>query len=407
MNFGTKFNLFVLSGSHSVNSVYNRMLTPVLPLILSDFNLSYSQVGLIVSAYAAGNFVFQYPISFAADYTGRRRTVLVFSLLMNSLPVIFMGFADTYGFLLFLVFLSGVGSSAYHPAAVALVAREIPGRRGLGLGLFKAGGDFGSVFTPLVVAWLTGVLSDDWRTAAQWMVLPGLIWVVLVAVRFKDSAPSIESSGRAGQSNFLGLMLSNGLELFRNRTLALLMVLSSCRVMCLRGMIAFIPLLLAEGFGYDTAGVGWIMTAYFIFGTGSSILQGILSGRFEHTSFIIGMMMAGTLAFALIPLSGSVWMLFPVLALLASSIGPTQGPILAVTTEAVGDKNQASSVGLLYTMNEVSGMISPFVGGLIAQKIGLQRAFFFYSVIALLATGASVLLHWWTRELQRREIARP
>jgi MFS family permease len=171
------------------------------------------------------------------------------------------------------------------------------------------------------------------------------------------------------------------------------MVLSSCRVMCLRGMIAFIPLLLAEQFGYDTAGVGWIMTVYFIFGTGSSIIQGKISDRFQHTTFIVGMMVAGTVAFALIPLSDSVWMLFPVLALLASSLGPSQGPILAVTTETAGEKNYASSVGLLYTMNEVSGMISPFVGGLIAQKVGLQRAFFFFAATALAGTVASVLVH--------------
>ncbi len=363
MNFGTKFNLFVLSGSHSVNSIYNRLLAPVLPLIVADFNLSYSQVGLIVSAYAAGNFVFQYPISFAADYTGRRRSVLVFSLLMNSLPFIFMVFADSYGLLLFLVFLSGVGSSAYHPAAVALVAREVPSRRGLGMGLFKAGGDFGSVYTPALVAWLTVALSGNWRVAAQWMVLPGVLWAVLIAARFKDSAPSSDPTGQVAKSNFLGLLLSNFLELIKNRALTLLMVLSSCRVMCLRGMIAFLPLLLAEQFGYDTGGVGWILTVYFMFGTGSSIVQGVISGRFEHTAFIVGMMAAGTLAFALIPLSGSVWMLFPVLALLASSIGPSQGPILAVTTEAAGVKNQASSVGLLYTMNEIAGMVSPFVGG--------------------------------------------
>ena len=108
-----------------------------------------------------------------------------------------MGFADTYGALLFLVFLSGVGSSAYHPVAVALVAREVPDQRGFGLGLFKAGGDLGSVFTPAVVAWLTVLMSDDWRTAAQWMVLPGLVWVVLVALRFKDTAPSSEPLDRA------------------------------------------------------------------------------------------------------------------------------------------------------------------------------------------------------------------
>ncbi len=384
MNFGNKFNLFVLTGSHSVNSVYNRLLTPVLPLIVLDFGLTYAETGLIVSAYAAGNGLFQFPISFAADYTGRRRSVLVFSLLMNSLPVLFIGFADTYALLLFLVFLSGIGSSAYHPAAVALVAREVPDQRGFSLGLFKAGGDLGSVFTPVIVAWLAVALSS-WRMAAQWFVLPGVLWALLIWLRFRDTPVSRGPLRQAAKSTFG--------ELIRNRPLTLLLLLSSCRVMCLRGMIAFVPLLLAEQYGFNTVWVGWILTVYFIFGTGSSILQGRISDRFKHTSFIVGMMIVGTLALALLPLAFSVWMLFPVLILLASSLGPSQGPILAVTTEIVGEKHHASSVGLLYTMNEVAGTISPFVGGLIAQVVGLQRSFFFFAAIGLIGTAASVLVH--------------
>ena len=165
MNFSSSFKLFVLTGSHSVNSVYNRVLTPVLPLIVMDFDLNYAQVGLIVTAYSIGNSLFQFPISFAADYTGRRRLVVISSLIVNALPVFFFGWAWSYSIVLFLVFLSGIGGSAFHPSAVAMVAEVAPKRRGYAMGLFKAGGDFGSVFTPAIVGWLAVVLSS-WRTAA-------------------------------------------------------------------------------------------------------------------------------------------------------------------------------------------------------------------------------------------------
>ena len=166
MNLGTSSRIYLLSATHAVNSVYNRVLTPVLPLIVADFGLSYSQVGLIASAYAAGNSLFQFPISFAADYTGRRRTVLIFSLVLNAVPVLLYGWVPGYSLLLLLVFVSGIGSSAYHPSAVALVAEESPERRGFAMGIFKAGGDFGSVITPAAVGWLAVSLAS-WRAAAQ------------------------------------------------------------------------------------------------------------------------------------------------------------------------------------------------------------------------------------------------
>ncbi|MBT3821148.1 MAG: MFS transporter, partial [Nitrospinaceae bacterium] len=117
MNFSSRFKIFILAGSHSVNSVYNRVLTPVLPLIVMDFDLSYAQAGLIVTAYSVGNSLFQFPISFAADYTGRRRLVVISSLIVNALPVFFFGWAWSYSLLIFLVFLSGLGCSGFHPSA--------------------------------------------------------------------------------------------------------------------------------------------------------------------------------------------------------------------------------------------------------------------------------------------------
>ncbi|MEE9276541.1 MAG: MFS transporter, partial [bacterium] len=106
---GNRLNIFILASSHSINSLYNRLLTPLIPLIVIEFGLSYAQAGLILSTYAVANSLFQFPISFAADYTGRRRTILALSILINALPVIFYGLASTYTLLLLLVFVSGLG----------------------------------------------------------------------------------------------------------------------------------------------------------------------------------------------------------------------------------------------------------------------------------------------------------
>ena len=384
MNLGTSSRIYLLSATHAANSVYNRVLTTVFPLIMADFGLSYSQVGLIASAYAAGNSLFQFPISFAADYTGRRRTVLIFSLVLNALPVLLYGWVPGYSLLLLLVFLSGIGSSAYHPSAVALVAEESPERRGFAMGIFKAGGDFGSVITPAAVGWLAVSLAS-WRTAAQIFVFPGLIAGFLVWMYLRDTPVERGPIRQEAKSTIWALL--------RNRAMIAMLLLSSCRVMVLRGFITFIPLLLVEKFGYTTSGVGWILTVYFIFGTGSSVVLGKLSDRFKYTTFIVGTMSVGTLVLALLPFAEAVWALFPLLFIMATTLGPSQGPILAVMTEMIDEKSRASSVGLLYTVNEVAATVSPFVGGLIAQQVGLQRSFFFYSALTLLATSLSVLIH--------------
>lgn len=385
MNFSSRFKILVLAGSHSVNSIYNRVLTPVLPLIVMDFDLNYAEVGLIVTAYSVGNSLFQFPISFAADYTGRRRLVVICSLIVNSLPVFFFGWAWSYSLVLFLVFLSGVGCSAYHPSAVAMVADTAPNRRGYAMGIFKAGGDFGSVFTPAIVGWLAVVLSS-WRTAAQIFVLPGLIWAALIWMVFPKETPIKRGPiGREAKSTIW--------ELFRNRALLFLLVVSSCRVMIGRGTMTFFPLLLAESFGYTTVGIGWVITIYYTFGTISSVVMGKLSDYFKNTGFIVWMLLLGTLSLALMPLPDKVWGVFGLMILLGSTLGPSQGPILSVMAEMVDDKSRASSVGLLYTTNEVAGSLSPIIGGLIAQAVGLRLSFLFYALISLIATAAGMMVH--------------
>ena len=137
MNFNA--NILIIASSHSVNSVYNRMLTPILPLIMADFGLNYAQTGLIASVYALSSSLFQLPISFLGDFTGKTRLILGLSLLFNALPAWFYGYSTTYAALLTFVFLSGLGCSAYHPAAVSMIARESPRNRGLAIGAFQGG----------------------------------------------------------------------------------------------------------------------------------------------------------------------------------------------------------------------------------------------------------------------------
>lgn len=128
--------------------------------------------------------------------------------------------------------------------------------------------------------------------------------------------------------------------------------------------------------------------------------MGKLSDRFKHTSFIVGTMAASTLALALMPLPDTAWMFFALMVALATTLGPSQGPILSVMTEMFDEKSRASSVGLLYSTNEVAGSLSPFVGGLIAQTVGLQRSFLFYAVISSIATLAGTMVYR-IRERQR------
>lgn len=377
-------NVLIIASSHAVNSVYNRMLTPILPLIMADFGLNYAQTGLIASVYALSNSLFQLPISFLGDFTGKTRLILGLSLCASALPAWFYGYSATYAALLALVFLSGLGGSAYHPAAVSMIARESPGRRGLAMGLFKAGGDFGSILTPVAMSWLT-VHLGSWRAASQYFVLPGVACALLIWLRFQDAPAKRAPMARAAKST-LG-------ELLGDRLMVLMTLLSSCRVMGLRGIMTFLPLLLAQGLGLDTIEVGWTLTGYFLVGTACAILWGKYADGRSETRLILLMMAASTLSLAFLSRTDSLVVFLGLLGLLGASLNPSQSLMLTITTGAIPEKNRTSAVGLMYTANEAASVASPFLGGLIAQAVGLRESFLFYSLLCLVATALAWRIH--------------
>ena len=377
-------SVFLLSGSHAVNSVYARVLTPILPLILLDFKLSYFETGLIVSIYSFACGIFQFPISFFADYLNRHRLILCLSLVISAIPLIFFGFLESYFVLLFLVFLSGIGSSAYHPPAVALLAREATKKLSFHMSIFKAGGDFGSIFTPVLVGWLT-VYFGDWRTAVQFFVLPGVIFSLVIWFSFTDFSREKKQLKNEVKRTFS--------QLFHNKILMLILLLSSCRVMGLRGIMTFLPIWIAESLGFNVTSIGWVLTLYFLIGTVSSIFWGKIAEGDRETLYLSLMMMIASMSLVFLSFNLSILLSFIFIILLGGTLNPTQGLILSVATKVVEEDNRASSIGLLYSVNEVGSILSPLIAGLVAEAYGVEKTFLFFSFLCFVALLVSMNIH--------------
>lgn len=378
------FNLFAIAGSHAVNAFYTQLLIPVLPLIVSEFELNYVQAGLVVTTYSVANSVFQFPLSFVSDYTRRWRTALALSLLTQALPVLLYGYAASYSLLLLFVFISGIGSAAYHPPAVALITHELPERRGFCMSLFNGGGDAGNIISPAIVGWLAVYLAS-WRLAAQFYVIPGIVWAGLIWFRFQDQAGERQPFRQAARSTFRAL--------FGNRSLMLLVALSSCRIMGYRGFMAFLPLLLAERFGYDTRGVGWLLSAYFLLGSSTAILVGRWSDERSRTKVIVVLTFLCATAMSTLSWVSAVPTLLLALFSIACILTPVPSLVLAVGTELVDERVRSSSVGMIYAFNEGASALSPLIGGLVAEALGLQMAFSFYAAMFGAGGAIAVLLH--------------
>lgn len=104
----------VLMTSHSCAS-------PVLPMLAQDFGASATEIGAVMSAFAAGRLVFNLPCGWFADRYGRR-PLMIMGPAVTTTGMIWSYLSGGLGELVAARTVAGVGSSMYMSGATAMLA---------------------------------------------------------------------------------------------------------------------------------------------------------------------------------------------------------------------------------------------------------------------------------------------
>ncbi|MBN2076397.1 MAG: MFS transporter, partial [Dehalococcoidales bacterium] len=148
--------LFLLAhfGHHGIGS----MMNPLMPMIRSDLNLSYTEVGFVTMAFALTNGLSQLPAGFIADKVGVRIMVLL-GVTGVAIGGFFIGFTSSLLWLIICLIGAALMGGGYHPAASAAISSSVKEEvRGRTLGVHLIGGTsafwiFPLIATPIAAAW--------------------------------------------------------------------------------------------------------------------------------------------------------------------------------------------------------------------------------------------------------------
>lgn len=160
--------LFAISAGHFLNDLLQSVITSVYPLLKDNYQLSFTQIGIIT-------FVFQVTASilqpFVGNYTDKHPRPYAFAVAMifSLAGVLTLAYAGGFVTILFAVFLIGIGSSIFHPEASKVAFLASGGKRGLAQSIFQLGGNGGSAVGPLLVALFVipyGQGNVSWFSAA-------------------------------------------------------------------------------------------------------------------------------------------------------------------------------------------------------------------------------------------------
>lgn len=187
----------VISFGHLLSHLYMLAIPPLFPLLRTDFNVGYIELGLTITAYAVTTGLLQTPVGFLVNRIGGQR-VLAGGLFLNALAIALTGVATQYWQLVALMLLAGAGSSVFHPADYSILNARISLKRlGRALSAHTLAGNFGFLVAPPLMVLLAALAG--WRAAVLMIGMVGM--AMAVSMLFMSSILSGEGKTRTKQAD--------------------------------------------------------------------------------------------------------------------------------------------------------------------------------------------------------------
>ena len=166
--------------AHATSHFSHLLLTPLFPVFMRDFGLSFSDVGLLMSLFFIISGTGQAVAGFVVDRFGAR-PVLFASMGLFALAAAVAATATGYGSLMVVVSLAGLGNAPFHPADFTILNQRVSdARMGYAFSAHGLTGNLGWALSPI---FLVGIASaSHWRVAYMcatvlYLVVALVLWL--------------------------------------------------------------------------------------------------------------------------------------------------------------------------------------------------------------------------------------
>lgn len=379
------FDLGIIGSTHGLSDGFASLLKPVLALIVVDLGLSTFDAGVLLSVFSVSTFLFLYPLSLLADYSGQKKTILLLGMGVAAASYFAMQWTSTFGALAVLAFLAGAGNATYHPCGTALTAERFAHRRAFAISFHSMMGNLGASIMP--VAQAAVAVAAGWRMAVAVCTLPAALLLPLVGLRFTNSAPSLHQPSPQERSEKLRQITA---LVVGNRNIVLLSVVYALTGMGTGVLTGFLALLAVEKFDLSTTAIGAALTTYYVAGVFAKPLMGFLYDRHgARLALLVPLLLSGALTVC-VAFAPWVWLFVTAVALVGAA-SPISPIILTAAADHSDQDALASSVGLIYTCYGLS-FLSPLIGGWLAEVYSLELSYTFAALLLWLGACIALLL---------------
>ncbi|MEP6970034.1 MAG: MFS transporter, partial [Betaproteobacteria bacterium] len=173
----TRFRVLgAISFSHFLNDLIQSLILAIYPLLKGEFNLSFTQIGLITLTYQITASLLQPLVGLYTDKHPKPYSLAV-GMGFTLVGLLVLSVAPNFSTVLVAAALVGTGSSIFHPESSRIARMASGGRHGLAQSIFQVGGNTGSAVGPLLAAL---IIIPHGQPAVAWFGLAALLAIVVL-----------------------------------------------------------------------------------------------------------------------------------------------------------------------------------------------------------------------------------
>lgn len=376
--------LLALSAAHCLNDLLQSVITAVYPMLKTDLNLSFAEIGIITLVYQLAASIFQPVVGYAFD---RRPFVwsLPAGMCSTSIGILLFAFSSTLPGILLAVFMVGIGSATLHPEASRITSLAGRQRRGFAQSVFQVGGNFGGSIGPLLVALI--VAPHDRRYIAVFLIFAMLcFWAMAPICRwYAGYLRELKTREEKAEAK-AHLPLSKGRTLF---TIGVIIVLIFSKYIYMASLSSYYTFYLIDRFGISVS-LSQIFLFIFVVSTAAGTLVGGPVGDRYGRKAVIWISILGTAPFSLL-LPHVALVPTAVLSFCAGFMLSSAFPAILLYAQELLPTKLGMISGLFFGFAFGVGGIASAVLGDFADKYGIDAVYNFCAYMPLLGIVALLL----------------
>lgn len=350
------------------------VLPPVLPVLSVELGLSYTQAGLLETAYLLGYIISKLPAGVLSEKYGARK-VLATSMIGYGASTFLISGAQGFVHIFALRFLVGLFQGVHLPVANALLSDRFGDKQSKAIGFNESGANVGNTLAfPVAVS----VLSVwGWRTAFMVLSIPAFILSVATFFWMKDDQQPVtvkEKTESGDLRDYFGVILPYALA-------------HASYNVILRTTFTFTPSFLVDFKGMSVAAAGLMAMVLPFAGIFAKLSSGYIVEKTGARNAICGASALSAFFLTMLVILPHDSLLVVNLLVLGLTLYSYSPIVYSSTTKSLPSGLKAMGLGVVTMFGNLVGAVSTSVVGALIDSMDYEFTFIVISLTALMSSG--------------------